>query len=158
MGQALADKLDWVAGLFYYSSRDRAYNTTNFDAFANSGLLGNFVANDGYTDKNKSAFLHAAYQFTDQWSVSLGVRDTKEDKTNSFDHVNQIPSQTIVLANPVDISQSRVDYSGSLNFQATKDILLYGSVATGFRSPGFKSSHLHCRSAWGSTGRESHPI
>ena len=137
MGQALADKLDWVAGLFYYSSRDRAYNTTNFDAFANSGLLGNFVANDGYTDKNKSAFLHAAYQFTDQWSVSLGVRDTKEDKTNSFDHVNQIPSQTIVLANPVDISQSRVDYSGSLNFQATKDILLYGSVATGFRSPGF---------------------
>jgi iron complex outermembrane receptor protein len=136
-GEAISDRLDWTAGLFYYNSRDRAYNTTNFDAFAHIGLLGNFVANDGYTDRNKSAFLHGVFKLSDQWSVSAGVRYTNEDKTNSFAHVNQIPTQTIVLANPVDISQSRTDYSGSLNFQATRDMLLYGSVATGFRSPGF---------------------
>ena len=136
-GLALDDRLDWTAGLFYYNSRDRAYNTTNFDAFANSGLLGNFVANDFYTDKNKSAFLHAEYKFTDHWSVSAGVRYTNENKTNAFAHVNQIPAQSIVLPFPVAISQSRTDYSGSVNFQATKDVLLYGSVATGFRSPGF---------------------
>ena len=136
-GTAIADRLDWTAGIFYYKSHDRAYNTTNFDAFANSGLLGNFVANDRYTDENKSAFLHGVFKFTDRWSLSVGARYTNEDKTNSFAHVNQIPTQTIVLANPVEISQSRTDYSGSLNFQVTPDVLLYGSVATGFRSPGF---------------------
>jgi len=136
-GEVWSDRLEWTAGAFYYNSRDRAYNTTNFDAFANSGLLGNFVANDGYTDKNKSGFLHGVFKFTNQWSLALGVRYTDEDKTNRFAHVNQIPAQTILLPNPVEISQTRTDYSGSLNFQMTPDILLYGSVATGFRSPGF---------------------
>lgn len=136
-GEALADRLDWTAGLFYYNSHDRAFNTTNFDAFAFSGELGNNVADDRYSDENKSAFLHAVYKFTDQWSVSAGVRYTNEGKSNIFDHVNEIASQSIVLPTPVDISESRFDYSGSLNFQATKDVLLYGSVATGFRSPGF---------------------
>jgi iron complex outermembrane receptor protein len=134
-GTSFGDRLDWTTGLFYYDSHDRAYNTTNFDAFAFSGLLGNNYADDRYTDKNKSAFVHFEYKLTDQWSLSAGVRYTNEQKTNLFNHVNEFPAQSI-LANKA-ISQSRFDYSGSINFQATKDMLFYGSVATGFRSPGF---------------------
>ncbi|MGC1457747.1 MAG: TonB-dependent receptor [Steroidobacteraceae bacterium] len=142
-GTSLANKLDWTTGLFFYDSHDLAYNTTNFDAFAfksfifPNGLLGNNVANDSYTDKNKSAFVHGEYKFTDQWSVSAGVRYTDENKANVFDHVNEYPADSIVVPNPKTLSSSRFDYSGSVNFQATNDILFYGSTATGFRSPGF---------------------
>ena len=136
-GIALADRLDWTAGLFYYNARERAYNTTNFDAFAFTGLLGNFVANDYYTDKDKAAYLHAEYKLTDQWSVSAGTRYTDELKSNLFQHVNEIPTESVVVPFPKGLTSVRFDWNGSLNFQATKDILFYGSVATGFRSPGF---------------------
>src|SRR5665213_565476 len=142
-GTTFEDRLDWTAGLFYYDSHDRAYNTTNFDAFAYpsfifpNGLLGNNVANDFYTDKNKSAFVHGEYKLTDKWSLSAGVRYTDENKANIFDHVNEYPADSIVLPFPKTLSSSRFDYSGSVNFQATDDILFYGSAATGFRSPGF---------------------
>jgi iron complex outermembrane recepter protein len=136
-GTTFEDRLDWTAGLFYYNARERAYNTTNFDAFAFTGLLGNFVANDYYTDKDKAAYLHAEYKFTDQWSVSGGVRYTDELKSNIFDHVNEIPAESVVVPFPKGLTSVRFDWNGSINFQATKDVLFYGSVATGFRSPGF---------------------
>ncbi|MDB6043458.1 MAG: hypothetical protein JWM63_2009 [Gammaproteobacteria bacterium] len=138
-GTSFADRLDWTTGLFYYNSRDRDYYPTNFDAYAApllpffpNGILQNFIANDYYTDKNKSAFLHTNYKLTQQWSVSAGVRHTDERKSNLFQHYNQI-----VLPYPKGISAARFDYNGSVDFQATRDLLFYGSVATGFRSPGF---------------------
>jgi len=138
-GTSFADTLDWTTGVFYYSSRDRDYYPTNFDAFAAPylpvfphGLLPNFVANDYYTDQNRSAFVHLNYKLTDQWSFSAGVRYTDEGKTNLFQHYNQI-----VVPYPKGLTQSRFDYNGSIDFQATRDLMVYGSVATGFRSPGF---------------------
>lgn len=74
---------------------------------------------------------------TDQWSVSAGVRYTDELKSNLFQHVNEIPFESVVVPFPKGLSSARWDYNGSINFQAAKDILFYGSVATGFRSPGF---------------------
>ena len=142
-GTSFADRLDWTAGLFYFDSHDRAYNTTNFDAFAYpsvvfpSGLLGNNVANDSYGDQNKSGFVHGEFKLTDKWSVAAGLRYTDENKVNVFSHVNEYPAQSIVAPFPKALSSSRFDYSGSINFQATDSILFYGSAATGFRSPGF---------------------
>jgi iron complex outermembrane receptor protein len=138
-GTGFADSLDWTTGVFYYDSRDRDYYPTNFDAFAApllpffpNGILPNFVANDYYTDKNKSAFLHLNYKLSDHWSFSAGVRYTDENKTNTFQHYNQV-----VIPNPKALTATRFDYNGSINYQITQDTLLYGSVATGFRSPGF---------------------
>ncbi len=131
-GSAFASSLDWTTGVFYYDSRDRDYYPTNFDAYDASGLLKNFVANDYYTDKNKSAFLHLNYKLTDQWSFSAGVRYTDENKTNLFQHYNQI-----VIPYPKALTQARFDYSASVDYQVTRGKMLYASVATGFRSPGF---------------------
>ena len=138
-GALFASSLDWTTGLFYYDSRDRDYYPTDFDAYAAPylpafphGLLPNFVANDYYTDKNKSAFLHLNYKLNDQWSFSTGVRYTDENKTNLFQHYNQV-----VEPYPKALSAARFDYNASVDYQVTPDMMLYGSVATGFRSPGF---------------------
>ncbi len=89
-GLAFDDKLDWTTGLFFFNSRSRSYYTTNFENFVASGLLPNFVADDRYSDENKSAFVHAAYHLTDKLAVSAGLRYSDEDKTTYFDHVGQI--------------------------------------------------------------------
>jgi iron complex outermembrane receptor protein len=138
-GAVFANSLDWTTGVFYYDSRDRDYYPTNFDAFAApllpifpNGILQNFVANDYYTDKNKSAFLHLNYKLTDKWSFSAGVRYTDENKTNLFQHYGQI-----VIPFPKSLTQARFDYNGTIDYQIVPDTMVYGSVATGFRSPGF---------------------
>ncbi|MGH8226784.1 MAG: TonB-dependent receptor domain-containing protein [Steroidobacteraceae bacterium] len=143
-GTSFAGRLDWTAGIFYYNSRARSYYPTNFDAFAYpllpyypEGELPNFVANDYYTDKERAAYLHANIKLTDKWSVTAGVRYTDELKSNIFDHVSTVPADSEIYPYPLGLTAVRFDWSGSLNFQATKNILFYGSVATGFRSPGF---------------------
>jgi len=143
-GSNFDNRLDWTTGLFYYTSKDRDYYPTNFDADSLPqppifpfGLLPNFVANDYYHDNNKSAFLHATYKLTDIFSFSAGVRYTDETKTNLFQHYSSYPPDSVVIPYPKGLSQSRFDYNASVNEQVTKDILFYESVATGFRSPGF---------------------
>jgi iron complex outermembrane recepter protein len=130
-GLLLGDRLDWTTGLFFYNSRSRAYNTVNFAAFNAAGILPNFVADDRYTSENKSAFLHVNYQLTDSWSVSGGLRYTDEDKTNLFQHFGQL-----VVANPLEFGDSRLDYNVVVDFKAGDALFFYGTVASGFRSPG----------------------
>lgn len=132
-GVALADRsLEWTAGLFYYDSDSRAYNTTEFGAFDFSGLLLNFVANDLYTTENKSAFVHLNYRLNDRLSLSGGLRYTQEHKTNVFDHQPGLP-----VVGPVPFDDDRYDWKASVDFQAADNVFLYAQVATGFRSAGF---------------------
>lgn len=130
-GLLLGDGLEWTTGVFYYDSNSRAYNTTNFEAFNALGVLRNFIADDGYTSENKSAFVHANYKLTDRWAVSGGVRYTDEKKTNTFVHINQI-----IVDRPLRFGDSRADFKVGLDFKATDDLFFYGQVASGFRSPG----------------------
>jgi iron complex outermembrane receptor protein len=130
-GLLLNDKLDWTAGLFYFSSKSRAYNTTNFEAFAALGVLQNFVADDRYTSENKSAFVHANYQFTDKLSASAGLRYTDEDKTNTFNHIGQFS-----VPKPLEFGDSRIDYNAVVDYKFTDQVFGYASIASGFRSPG----------------------
>jgi iron complex outermembrane receptor protein len=130
-GLLLDDKLDWTGGLFFYNAKSRAYNTTNFEGFAALGVLPNFVADDGFTSENKSAFFHVNYQFTDALSVSTGLRYTDEEKSNTFNHIGQI-----TIADPLEFGDSRVDYNVGVDYKFTDQIFAYASMASGFRSPG----------------------
>jgi iron complex outermembrane receptor protein len=130
-GLLAGDRLEWTAGAFFYNSRSRAYNTTNFEGFAILGILPNFVADDGYTSENKSGFVHVNYKLTDRMSVSGGVRYTDEKKTNTFNHIGQI-----TVLDPLKFGDSRTDYKLGVDFKMGDDAFLYGQIATGFRSPG----------------------
>ncbi|MFS8608733.1 MAG: TonB-dependent receptor [Gammaproteobacteria bacterium] len=132
-GTALPNRsLEWTAGLFYYDSDSRAYNTTEFGAFDYTGFLLNFVANDLYTTENKSAFVHLNYRLNERLSVSGGLRYTNEDKTNVFDHQPGLP-----VVGPVPFGDTRTDWKVSVDFQAADNVFLYAQTATGFRSAGY---------------------
>jgi iron complex outermembrane receptor protein len=125
------DRMDWAAGVFYFESESRAYNTTEFGGFDITGLLPNFVANDGFGTDNTSVFFHVTYDFTDRVSVSGGVRYTDESKFNTFAHIGQI-----VVADPLLFGDSRSDWKASVEFAATDEVFVYAQAATGFTSEG----------------------
>jgi iron complex outermembrane recepter protein len=124
------DRFGWTAGLFFFESESRAYNTTEFEAFNYTGALLNFVANDGYTTDNESAFVHVTYDFTERLRVSGGTRYTDEAKTNTFDHGPSLNRSDV----PLIFGDSRTDWKLSLDFQLNDSIFLYAQAATGFTS------------------------
>lgn len=130
-GSAADDRLGWTAGLFYFESESRAYNTTEFGGFDFTGLLPNFVANDGYGTENTSVFIHLSYALTERFSLSGGVRYTDEEKFNTFAHVGQI-----VVADPLLFGDSRSDSKLSVEFSVNDNVFLYAQAATGFTSEG----------------------
>jgi iron complex outermembrane receptor protein len=131
-GTAVNDKLGWTAGLFHFESTSRAYNTTEFEAFNYTGALANFTANDGYTTKNSSAFVHVTYDFTEKLRLSGGLRYTEEDKTNTFDH-----GPALNRANfPLIFGDDRTDWKLSVDYSLSDKVFLYAQAATGFTSEG----------------------
>jgi iron complex outermembrane receptor protein len=123
-------KLGWTAGLFFFESESRAYNTTEFEAFNYTGALANFVANDGYTTDHQSAFVHVTYDFTDRFAVSGGLRYSDEEKTNSFDHGPALNRSDV----PLIFGDSRTDWKLSFDMTLTDNVFLYVQGATGFSS------------------------
>jgi iron complex outermembrane receptor protein len=90
----------------------------------------NFVANDGYTTDNKSAFVHVSYDFTERLSVSGGARYTDETKTNTFDHGPALNRSDV----PLVFGDSRTDWKVSVEYQLNDAMFLYAQAATGFTS------------------------
>jgi iron complex outermembrane receptor protein len=131
-GTLLGDRLGWTAGLFHFESVSRAYNTTEFEAFNYTGALANFVANDGYTTENSSAFFHLTYDFTDKLRLSGGVRYTEEKKSNTFDHGGSLNRADI----PLIFGDDRSDWKLSVDYSVNDNVFVYGQAATGFTSEG----------------------
>ncbi len=136
------DRLDWTAGVFYYNSHSRIYNTANFPTF---GLK--FTTDDLYSTENKSAFAHVNYKFTDRFSVSGGLRYSDESKSNFFRHVGQFefPRAAGVRQQPRELQgRGRLPGHGKLL-----------RVRLRFRRlhlRGRHAAHLHRRAAAGARG------
>jgi iron complex outermembrane receptor protein len=130
-GTLASDRLAWTAGLFWFDSESRAYNTTEFGGFDTTGLLPNFVANDRYGTENTSMFFHVSYDVTDSVSISGGARYTDEEKFNIFAH-----PPGIVIDDPLLFGDSRTDWKASVDFTLNENVFLYGQIATGFTSEG----------------------
>ena len=74
-GAALDDKLDYVAGLYYFQEDGFVHDFVPFG----STLYIYDVANDVDT-KAYAAFFHLDYKFNDTFGVSVGARYSKDDK------------------------------------------------------------------------------
>ena len=157
------DSLDWTTGGFYYDGH--AVNDQTVSIPWLSFLLDQFLPNsigpcivcgtltfqeaaalldsdpDTYTfvnahnvhdASNKSAFVHFVYGFNDQWSVNFGGRYSEDEKDVNFDNTR--------VQNPnVQVKDEHFDWKVGLDFKATDTILLYGSIATGYRPGAYNS-------------------
>jgi iron complex outermembrane recepter protein len=156
-GKALSDRLEWIAGAYYYTSYGVYGGHIELPTqmivppgvlpFAPDGVYGlNFNLNDPTREHTVSGFLHGIYHFTDALSAELGVRYSTEEKSQSFNHAYTatVPLNVLLApgtaAYPPDAggttSLTRADPKVALQYQWTPDLMTYVQFSTGYKTGG----------------------
>jgi iron complex outermembrane receptor protein len=166
-GAAFSDKLDWVAGAYYYDGYSKQGNGPVLLTSAEiippgivpfcgptDGCYGlNFVTNDPVDVKNKSAFVHFQYHFSDKFAAEAGVRYSDESKTYTFSRVLLQTNPTDVLFYPpfnpdypylagfanfpsATSPTKRWDPKVALQYSFTPNFMTYVQYATGYKGGG----------------------
>lgn len=150
-----ADNFNVVSGLYYYDSESCGV----FDAILEE--LGQSLGAPGLTrevsgcsnSKSTAVYADGTYRFNDQWSVSGGIRYTKDEKASVvrngliFDTVypesGWVPGYVrgANVGTPVVLDDSaewsKVTPRISVEYQANADTMVYASYSEGFKSGTF---------------------
>lgn len=138
-----SDKLKFASGLYSFSGEAcGAFGTV---IVAGAGVT---VENGGCVDTDSiAAYAQGSYQYSDQWSFTLGGRYTKDDKdANVFRYMYLGNKHPRVSGGTILQVQTNFENSASFNhfsprvgfeFQATDSVMYYGSYTDGFKSGGF---------------------
>ncbi len=140
-----SDKLNGLVGFYYLGAKA----STGFDVLL-STTLPNF---DAYTagdvrTETSSIFADFTYDFTSQWSLSLGGRYTWDQRRSYIFRASYFGATSEFGGNPTLIGAPSTDFRGtatfkrftpraSLSFKPTADHLLYASYSEGFKGGGF---------------------
>ncbi len=96
--------------------------------------------NDYLETESFAVFGQGTWDFAEQWSATLGLRYTHEKKdyfrtTSTFS--TAFPLLDGTFAFDIDDSWSAFTPSVTVDYKASDDVLLYGSMSRGFKSGGF---------------------
>jgi iron complex outermembrane recepter protein len=133
-----------VAGLFYLDgAASGAFDTI-------LGIANLTIATSGEVKtKSKAAFADVSFDLDDQWSLSVGGRYTKDDKTGTVYRQNFTGPRSPLFGNAAAIpgllrtsyinSRSFSEFTprASVRFKPIDDLMLYASYGRGFKSGGF---------------------
>lgn len=146
-------RFKWVVGANYY--HEDSFLTNPFSS--PPSVFGLFVYTAPYAEYNAEAFgvfANAEYKFTDKLSAFAGVRynnDKKAIGTTNIQVFDQaaIPDPSNVLAIPrnpngftlfeEDANFSNVNFRAGANYFLLDELMVYGSIATGYRPGGFNA-------------------
>ncbi len=131
------DSWSWLAGAYYM--KDEATDETGFDL----PLLDfNFASHTDQEITSMAIFADAKFDLSEAWSLSTGLRYTKEDIEQDvllflvpFDPVDP----PLVEGSP-DEDFDNVSGRVVLDYRVSDDILIYGGITTGFKAGGIQSS------------------
>jgi iron complex outermembrane receptor protein len=138
-----ASDLEWVVGVFGSSEEIDRTEGILFTAIADASLDPNYAtATMLYEGWSAAAFAQATYALTDRLSITAGGRFSYEEKeVIAFNEIPDSPSLQLVLsAFPPTLGEDEWDnfsWKAALDYQIANDVLVYGSVSTGFKSGGF---------------------
>ncbi|NOX49570.1 MAG: TonB-dependent receptor [Gammaproteobacteria bacterium] len=167
LGTTADGKLDWLFGGFYMNEKGTDENDVRLVSglynalealpvqltgdpcappFVAPGCAGNPI-NPGldldFDIYNKiditsyAIFTQLGYQLSERWNLNGGIRFTDETKDYTLEHLRVNSGVPIVPLTTVSESWSEPSGKIGINFQATNDLMVYGSVARGFKSGGF---------------------
>src|SRR5882757_6168608 len=149
LGTAFNDNLSYIAGLYYLHDASRQYDPTNVVSglWLASAPVGPFPHNPGfdvsrnYNDTQKTdsyaAFGQATYHFTTDLALTAGARYTSETKHATIFVQSPESGAIYVPTTKLHDTWKALTPRLALDYQLTSDLLLYGSVAKGFKSGGF---------------------
>jgi len=126
----LGDRIDYVAGLYYFESE---YNLVQLTKLF--GILGApFAESQDTTGKSESyaGYLDLNWAFADRWRLSLGGRYTHDKKENI-----QAPNPTLLTGSSAEASWDKFTPKVGIDFRPNDDLMIYASYSRGYRSGGF---------------------
>ena len=136
LSSQLDGPLQFVAGLYYEdreSERDlftQWSGDQSIDPFPPSGLALSHIQDERNVEQ-KAVFGELSYQFSEQWTATLGARhfdyEAEDIESNTFRGVVLRVNRRLVTEETGQI------YKGVLNFTPNEDLLIYGQWAQGFR-------------------------
>jgi iron complex outermembrane receptor protein len=152
-GSSFDNKLDWLAGLYYFEESGKDFSTSNGATELRGTptiIAGSY---NGTIDQNESSsvFGNAIYHLTDTLSLSAGLRYTEDKKPVSvnaerfllggasecrFD-VNTVPNVNVdncTWENSKDYNYT--SWSASVDWNFVENVMAYVKSAKGFRSGG----------------------
>ena len=156
-GQALDDSLDWIAGVFYLNEKGtQIYNPA---VVATGDSINENVKTD---TKSYAVYAEGTWNFTDQWSATLGGRWTKDKKKFSEDCVATIgtpipppgspPGTPAPFPTCLNASFQIADWSTALDksfqeftpravvqYQLNEGTSFFASYSKGFQAGGFQT-------------------
>ena len=144
-------RLSYVAGLFYLHEAARSDRRALFGAdTARAGLPvppGGVVPADARIDSDSAAaFANVDYRVLPQWTLSAGLRLTREERRLRFD-LDGTESGALRIATLDDFRDKAVEKRAtpavSLSYSPSKALTLYGRYAEGFKSGGWNADFLN---------------
>jgi len=133
-------RMDWVTGLFFTAERIDRTETFDFPAIAGRSRMQSIQKN---TTIAWALFGQGTYEVTDRLRFTAGGRFSFE--TKSFSAAGELESGApLILQNfrRVNADDTWTNFTSrlALDYDLTEDILVYASVAEGFKSGGFTGS------------------
>ena len=147
-GVAVDDRLNWVAGVFYFEE-DRINKSGPFNQFG--GPAGSLNSNFSSKSKSYSGFAQASYKFTDSWSATLGARYTQDERDAVLSRlrVDATGTEVACLFPGLTVEDCRLvgnkdfdalTYTASVEYHFDESTLVYLATRKGYRSGGFSAT------------------
>lgn len=135
-GTAMDDRLDWVTGVFYYEEESSdirlVASTVNHGAPTSSTRI-----TDPIETESLAVYGQGTYDLNDSWSLTVGLRYTKDEKEIFANELNAFGGEKIPGGVTNDDDWNAVSGRVSLEWQAANDVFVFASFARGYRSGGF---------------------
>ena len=137
-GISFDDRLNWVAGLYYFQEDGLADGFV--DVYAE---LYNFIGLDiGFhlpswiDNKSYSAFGQGTYNITEQFSVTAGLRFTHDKKNITREYFRQHSGAVLAPLETQNASWDAVTGRLGFEYQWNDDVMTYASAARGYKGGG----------------------
>jgi len=147
LGTAFEDKLNWIAGLYYFREDGNNVNELDF-------TVSRFRSGGKFDNRSLAAFAQGTYDATDRFHITAGIRYTDEKKKFRPDqiiHQNYFAGsghpqldapfmqagERILPFLEKELTYDNFDPYLNLSFDAADDLMVYASYSEGFKSGGF---------------------
>jgi len=136
LGTTKDEKLNWVAGIYYFDEKGNNRNNLNF-------AIANFDSDNDFTTTSSAIYAQGTYSVTEKLDVTVGLRYSDEEKT--FDPTQVVVSSNIGLSPgtlllPLGLNKADTQETTpmiNVAYKANDELMVYASYSEGFRSGGF---------------------
>ena len=135
-GRLFGDKTDWTAGYFSFEAEDLNPNiSVLYPCLTPTSCIDRI---DTQFTKNTGVFLNTVTALTDRLSLTLGVRNSEDEKDILQERVDRAgnPIAGFNPPFPVHAESSETDPLASISYDVSETLMVYATYQEGFRGGG----------------------